>query len=264
MSNGKTRSTNQPYQIHAAGMTDIGCVRKRNEDAFLADMKNGLFVVSDGLGGHPGGDVASRLIVELFPQILERRLRSSVNSRGDCVVMRKILAESLSEMSQSICRSGRNSPANIGMGATAVVAWIIGQYAHIAHMGDSRAYILRGSRFRQLTRDHSLVSLLLQHGEITTSEAVSHPARGRLTRFVGMEAEVMPDTQSVKLHVGDRLLLCSDGLWGMFPIAKMKTILMQSKSPVGACRDLVEAGKVAGGSDNLTAIVIDVVKRMPS
>jgi len=246
-------------------MTDIGCVRKRNEDAFLADMKNGLFIVSDGLGGHPSGDVASRMIVDLLPQILARRLRlSSVTNRENCGLMRKMVAESLSEMSLSICRLGRNSPANIGMGATVVVAWIIGQYAHVAHMGDSRAYVLRGGRFRKLTRDHSLVSLLLQHGEITMSEGVNHPARGRLTRFVGMEAEVVPDTQSLKLQVGDRILLCTDGLWGVLPGARMKFILIQSKRPGGACRNLVEAGKMAGGSDNLTAIVIDAVEGMPS
>lgn len=245
--------------IRATGLTDAGCVRERNEDAFLADVESGIFIVADGLGGHARGDVASRMVVELLPQIIKRRI-SEMPTLGasDKSAIREMLAGSLSELSRSIHASGKDSVEFKHMGATAVVAWLTGHQAHIAHMGDSRAYLFRDGDLRQLTQDHSIVSLLMRHGEITPQEAEDHPAKGRLTRFVGMEAEVDPAVQTIEMQTGDRLLLCTDGLWSMLPEGRLAQILAERNDSETTCRDLVVAGKESGGSDNLTAVVVDL------
>ena len=247
--------------IRVAGLTDVGCVRERNEDAFLADAENGVFIVADGMGGRNGGEVAARRLVELLPEILRRRMRDEATAdRNDAQAMRTMLEAAVMEASGAIRAEGEAALENLGMGAAFVAALVVGSHAHIAHMGDSRAYLLRGGGLRQLTHDHSIVEALLRHGEISPQEAVDHPARGRLTRFAGMEPAIGPATQTVDLLAGDRLMLCTDGLWGMVGHRAMAGILSCPDGCEATCRALIAAGKAAGGEDNLTAVVTDVVE----
>jgi len=169
-----------------------------------------------------------------------------------------MLADALLELSRDIRAAGAKRLDCKDMGTTIVAVLLTGSQAHIAHMGDSRAYLLRNGTFSQLTEDHSIVGILLRHGEITAREAEHHPAKGCLSRFVGMEAEVPAATQSIEIQTGDRLLLCTDGLWGMLPDNQLQAILAEGLDPEVACRTLLEAGKQAGGEDNLTAVVMDV------
>jgi serine/threonine protein phosphatase PrpC len=249
----------KPFIIRAAGGTDTGCVRTRNEDAFLVDTEHGLFIVADGLGGHSAGDTAAKMAKELLPGIIRRRLAEAPapSSSGDRMIG-AILANAIEELSHLIREAGNRQVECRGMGTTVVVALFTVRHLHIAHMGDSRAYLLRGDRMRQITEDHSIVSLLVRHGEITPQEAENHPAKGRLSRFAGMDGDVPSATITIDLEAGDRFLLCTDGVWGALSDAMIREILMQDNTPVVTCGNLIEAGKQAGGQDNLTAVVVDV------
>ena len=212
-------------------------------------------MVADGVGGSAGGDVASAMVVQALPQIITKGLRSC--GRDDKSV-RKLLSDSVVELSRQMFALVRESVEYRSMGATALVALVRGRRVHLASMGDSRAYLVRAGQLQQLTHDHSLVGLLVEHGEITLQEAADHPARGKLTRFVGMEAEVDPDVQTLQIGPGDRLLLCTDGLWGMVAEPDLAHILEEKDTgPAILCSHLIEAGKLAGGQDNLTAVVME-------
>ena len=250
------KTTSAALGFRCAGVSDIGCVRSRNEDAFLADEERGLFMVADGVGGIAGGDVASAMVVQALSLIITKGLRSC--GRADKAI-RKLLSDSVLELSRQIFELGRDSAEYRNLGATALVALVRGRRVHLASMGDSRAYLVREGEMSQLTHDHSLVGLLLERGEISAQEAADHPARGKLTRFVGMEAEVDPDVQTLQIRPGDRLLLCTDGLWGMVPDAQLKAILTEGNNPDITCRSLLVAGKQAGGQDNLTVVVCDLL-----
>jgi protein phosphatase len=251
--------TLKPLVIRAAGGTDVGCVRERNEDAYLVGAENDIFIVADGVGGHGGGDKAAQMATTLLPDITRRRIAGSPepSSSGDPAIA-TMLADSLQELGHCIREAGASRLEYKDMGATVVVALLQAHHAHIAHMGDSRAYLLRDGDLRQLTEDHSIVELLVRNGEITPQEAVDHPTKGWLTRFVGMEADVPAATQTIELQPGDRLLLCTDGLWGMLSDDQLKVILAEGNDPEVTCRSLLTSAKQVGGQDNLTAVVIDV------
>lgn len=251
-------NTLKPFLIRAAGLTDVGCVRERNEDAFFVDVEKGLFMVADGVGGHGGGDKAAQMTTMLLPDIIRRRVAAwpTPQSSADPAIA-AMLRDSLQELGHCIRTAGASQLEYKDMGATVVVALLTARHAHIAHMGDSRAYLLRGDRLQQLTEDHSIVALLVRNGEITPQEAENHPAKGRLSRFVGMEADVPAATHTIELQPGDRLLLCTDGLWGMLPDERLKVHLAEGYDPEVTCHNLVADGKQAGGEDNLTAIVVD-------
>lgn len=248
-----------PFTLQAAGLTDVGCVRERNEDAFLADAERGLFIVADGMGGRRGGDVAARLTVESIQNFIRDRFAAgSIPPLEDISGVSGMLEDAVMAASRAIRDEGGKDMEHFGMGAAVVAALVVGSHVHIAHMGDSRAYLLRWGGFEQLTQDHSIVGALLRHGEISTEEADNHPARGRLSRFAGMESFMEPAMRSVELAACDRLLLCTDGLWGMCGDVEMAGILSRSNGCEVTCRALIEAGRAAGGEDNLTAVVADM------
>lgn len=253
--------TLKPLVFRAAGGTDVGCVRERNEDAYLVDAENGLFIVADGVGGHGGGDKAAQMATALLPDIIRRRIAESPEPRSsDDPAIAAMLADSLHEFGHRIREAGASRLDYKDMGATVVLALLTEQHAHIAHIGDSRAYLLRDGGLRQLTEDHSIVGLLVRNGEITPREAENHPAKGRLSRFAGMEADVPAATQTIDLQPGNRMLLCTDGLWGMLPDNELEAILAGGNDPDATCCSLLAAGKQAGGQDNLTAVVVDAGK----
>ena len=145
-----------------------------------------------------------------------------------------------------------------GMGSTVVLALVRDSRAIIAHLGDSRAYLLHAGRLRQLTRDHTLAESLVAAGAVSADEAAGHPARSRLTRYVGMPGDPSPETQIIELATADRLLLCCDGLYNMVPLADLERILSGTRDVADVCRELIAAANEAGGEDNVTAVVIEV------
>jgi PPM family protein phosphatase len=222
--------------------TDIGRVRERNEDSYLVEPP--LYAVADGMGGARGGAVASSLALDK----LEELFRGGMGPLGELIrsANRAVFERSISDRKVS------------GMGTTLTAATVDDLGAHLGHVGDSRAYLLRAGSLRQLTDDHTLVNRMVKAGEITAQEAGTHPHRNVLTRSVGTEPEVEVDEEDVPLIDGDRLLLCSDGLTGMVTEPQIQAILEAAPDPQDAADRLVKAANRAGGIDNITVVILDI------
>jgi PPM family protein phosphatase len=237
-----------------AGLSDRGRVRARNEDRWSVDVGLGLFIVSDGMGGRPAGEVASEVVVATLPTLVATHFGSAPDLAAWDATQR--LGMALTELSADLREGSQDTPRLAGMGATAVVALVSHATALIAHVGDSRAYLWRERSLHRLTRDHSLAQELSDAGAITDQQAAEHPARGQLTRYIGMVGEVLPDARRITLRPADRLLLCSDGLTAMLDDARIQVILNDCPDPHHACRALVGAANDAGGTDNITVLVV--------
>ncbi len=222
--------------------TDIGRVREGNEDSYLSDEP--LFAVADGMGGHKGGEVASQLAVE----ILEHESREGTVALG----------QQLRDANAAVFDRSQSDTSVQGMGTTLTAVVIRDMVASFAHVGDSRAYLLRVGDLRRLTDDHTLVNRMVKSGEISEEEAEVHPHRSVLTRALGTEPDVTVDEFTVTLMDGDRLLLCSDGLTGMATEEQITAILAAAPDPQDAADRLVRAANRAGGVDNITVVVLDV------
>jgi serine/threonine protein phosphatase PrpC len=229
-------------RVRVGAASDIGRVRERNDDSYLVEAP--LFAVADGMGGHKGGDVASQLALET----LEAEFREG---RGD-------LAQQIRDANAAVFERSRSDSAVRGMGTTLTAVVVAGTSALFAHVGDSRAYLLRAGDLRQLTDDHTLVARMVKSGEISEAEAGVHPHRSVLTRALGTEPESDVDEFDVALTDGDRLLLCSDGLTGMVTEEQIVAILSAAPDPQDAADRLVRAANRAGGVDNITVVVLDV------
>jgi PPM family protein phosphatase len=234
------------------GATHAGKVRKNNEDSLLVGegRDRSLFAVADGIGGFEAGEVASSIAVDVLKDL----------APSDS------LDEAIREANRRILESARSDEKLSGMGTTVVAVRFRGAggssadepIAEVSHVGDSRAYLLRGGEMKPVTEDHSLVAELVRSGDLTRAEASEHPQRNLITRALGAEEEVAVDTAVLPVEVGDRLLLCSDGLSDMVPEAKISEILSSANDPEGGARALVSAALDGGGADNITVVVIDV------
>ena len=222
---------------HAA-LSDIGLQRSSNEDSFIDQPP--LFAVADGMGGAQAGEVASRLAVETL------RERAAA---GDS------LSEAAAEANRRIFKLAVENPDHAGMGTTLTALRLAGERAELAHVGDSRAYLLRDQAMTQLTDDHSLVGEWMREGTMTPEEAMASRYRSVLSRALGTEDEVEVDHEEVDLRAGDVLLLCSDGLSGTVPDDKIKAALL-GRAPEEAARRLVREAKSRGGHDNITVVVV--------
>jgi protein phosphatase len=225
--------------VRAGVATDIGRIREKNEDSYLSDEP--LFAVADGMGGHKGGEVASQLALET----LEAERTADLGQR-------------VRDANAAVFERSQTDSSVQGMGTTVTAVVVEGTSALFAHVGDSRAYLLRGGDLRQLTEDHTLVARMVRSGEITAAEADVHPHRSVLTRALGTEPDVVVDEFDVALTDGDRLLLCSDGLTGMVTEEQIVAILSAAPDPQDAADRLVRAANRAGGVDNITVVVIDI------
>jgi len=242
-------------RIIAGSASDKGRVRDHNEDAYLVDSNRSLFIVSDGMGGAQAGALASKIVIEFLPRIIDDHLARL--EKVSTQTVRKVLHMTILELSQRMYKESSELLHLRGTGATLVLLLIRGRWAHIAHVGDSRAYFLRRGILVQLTEDHSIVGILMRHGDITPEQAKTHPARGRLSQCIGMEGEVCPDVRTVALRHFDRILLCTDGLTGAISQEEIKALLRDNANPMEACRAMVEAANRASGGDNITAVVVD-------
>jgi PPM family protein phosphatase len=228
-------------KVSIGAATDIGQVREGNEDSFLVVAP--LYAVADGMGGHRGGEVASSLALETVQGMFERREGS--------------LADQVVEANRAVFDRSQNDRSVSGMGTTLTAALVDGGRVHLAHVGDSRAYLLRGGELAQLTEDHTLVHRMVMEGEISQEEAETHPQRSILTRALGVDQSVQVDEGDVEVSDGDRLLLCTDGLTGMVPEGQIREILLESADPQEAVEKLVKVANRAGGIDNITAVILD-------
>jgi len=229
--------------------TDVGRVREGNEDAYLVDDAMGLVAVADGMGGHRAGEVASATALEALRSAIThgRPLRESMEDANEAVFTKSLTDEELR-----------------GMGTTLTAATLVtGGTVLVGHVGDSRAYLLHDGELRQVTVDHSLVEELVREGRLTADEAAVHPQRSIITRALGVDASVEVDVYPVELAPGDRLLLCSDGLTGLVQAETIAATLRREEDPARAAAALIDAANVAGGEDNITAVVVAVTDDPP-
>jgi serine/threonine protein phosphatase PrpC len=253
-------------KIAVGALTDRGRVRDHNEDALLTltavvSQEEDLvpmcfYVVADGMGGHEGGDEASALAVRIVANwMLDKTYRSLLLSPGQ-PTNRQPINDVLTEA--IVVANGKVHERCPNGGTTLTCALILGTNAFLAHVGDSRAYLISRSTIRQITTDHSLVNRLIELGQITPQEAMTHPQRNVLYRALGRAGNLEVDTYLQSLPADSFLLLCSDGLWGMVPDAEMLSIIEGAPSPQVACNRLIARANENGGEDNITAVLIEV------
>lgn len=241
---------NARARLPYAGLSDVGRVRSHNEDALVTDPP--LFAVADGLGGHQAGEVASSLAVETLVHASPRRPDA------------KALGRAVRTANRAVIEAAESGRGRTGMGTTMTAAMVEGLRIAIAHVGDSRAYLLHRGGLRQLTEDHSMVADMVRAGQLTEEESRVHPNRSVITRALGSDPNLVVDTFEVDAEEGDRLLLCTDGLTGMLVDAEIARILAETPNPDTAVQALVSAANAAGGHDNITAVLVDLSSDAPT
>jgi PPM family protein phosphatase len=244
---------NERVGLRVGAATDVGLVREVNEDSYLVDPP--VFVVADGMGGHDGGDIASRIVVEEFGRLTH----ADYDQRSGA----EAVAETLRRCQRRLDEYGDTHRGSDGGrwrgGTTVVVALVADDQWLLANLGDSRIYAVGGGELVRVSVDHSLVQELVDAGEITEAEAAVHPERHIVTRALGGPDDVEPDYFVLPLVDFERVLLCSDGVTGMIGDAEIAGILAESADPTDAADRIVAAALAAGGIDNATAVVVDVV-----
>jgi PPM family protein phosphatase len=234
-----------------AAATDVGRMRKNNEDSYLSSQP--VAAVADGMGGHSAGEVASAIAIEELAALGSRGPWENETAATD-------------DLKQAILRANRRIREMAagdrklnGMGTTLVALLEDGDMVHVANVGDSRGYLLRQGELSQVTVDHSLVQELVDDGRLSPEDAERHPQRSVITRALGIDPEVEFDLFTYKLQVGDRLLLCSDGLSDVVEPAQIRNVLLRVRNSQQAARKLVTVANEQGGPDNITVIVVDAV-----
>jgi PPM family protein phosphatase len=245
--------------VEVASLTDVGCQRENNEDSYLYwepasdeefQRKGRLAVIADGMGGHEGGQEASRLAVETVREVYDRAFHDDPQAA---------LVESFTAAHARIQDFAERHPAFHGMGTTCTALVLRGRQLYFAHVGDSRLYLVRAARILRLTRDHSYVSRLVESGIVRAEDAEKHPQRHILTAALGAGREVAVDAaeQGLTLQDGDDLLLCTDGLWSVVTEEELETAV-SANAPAECCSRLVTLARQRGGPDNITLQVLRV------
>jgi len=255
-----------PWHVTHGAASDIGLIRHHNEDRFHADPATGLFLVCDGMGGHRAGEVASSRTVTLIPQHLAAATADPTLplvgiARPDCSAATNRLASAVRLANHRVHQEAMHHPAYAGMGTTVVAAWIAGSMVSIAHVGDSRLYLIRDQAMQLLTRDHSLVQEQVRAGLLTDAEAARAAHKHVLTRAVGIHPLVDVELGEVPLLTGDLLLLCSDGLTAGVSADAILRVILDTSDLHAASNRLIALSNDAGGSDNTTVVLVKVTHR---
>jgi PPM family protein phosphatase len=259
------RKKYSPMQLISGTAQSVGVVRDHNEDTLFAmtsvlseenfQMPYGLFIIADGMGGHQNGEVASRMAVRTVVKLFSERLFSKIfginEDRNFVEDIKEILEQCVIEAQKNVVLFAP------GGGTTLTIAFVIGDQAYVAHVGDSRIYLTTEKTAGVvITTDHSLVKRLVDVGEITEEEAAIHPKRNVLYRAVGQAEPYRPDIQQLEFPNPGSMLLCSDGLWGVVPKEEILKIVEHSENPSEACSNLIRAANDNGGPDNISAIIV--------
>jgi protein phosphatase len=251
-------------EIKAYGLTHVGRQRQHNEDSYLVADEAKLFLVADGMGGHAAGEIASRIAVDsisefilhtkeddgTWPHAYDEHFKRSTNR----------LMAAVRLANTRVLEAMRKDARLRGMGTTVVACLADGETMSVAHVGDSRAYMIRNNQLQRITNDHSWVFEQVQAGMLTEAEAEKHPLRNVITRALGGALQVTPDASEIEVKEGDMFLLCSDGLTGMVPEEEILKLVTQSNGDLEkACQKLIEEANERGGLDNVTAILVKAV-----
>ncbi len=230
--------------VEHAAFTDTGRQRRANEDALLS--RSPLFAVADGMGGAKAGEIASRTAIDVIALGVEDG------------VVRSRLVELVRRANRAVHDAQLSDVDLSGMGTTVTAAYVGEDALTVAHVGDSRAYLVRGGSLRRLTEDHSLVEEMRRSGKLTAEEAANHPQRSIITRALGPDSNVEVDVREFKLERGDIVLLCSDGLTSMIPETRIGELIVKNTKLDTAGRSLIAAANAAGGRDNITVVLLRV------
>ena len=234
--------------LRAEGLSDIGRCRTSNEDSFSLDDRLSFYLVADGVGGQPAGEVASRLVAEKLPEILAR------GATGSEVDARDLLDQAVREVNRTLNEAASGNPAWRGMSTTVVAAWCQPDSVLIANVGDSRAYLVRDQQIELLSEDHTVLAEQLREG-LDVDESANRMAHV-LTRCLGLEDDIEVTVGALPVVPGDRILLCSDGLTDSLSDEVIRSVVLSTTGPGEACRMLVELANRNGGRDNITVVLI--------
>jgi PPM family protein phosphatase len=235
------------------GATHKGRVRQDNEDCFHTG--DNLFIVADGMGGHKAGEVASRLSVEYFLKYFEEKTGGKKHISTKSV--RRLLTDSVGYANSIVFKESVSNLDYSGMGTTLTACYAEPVTAHIIHVGDSRAYLIRDNAISLITSDHTFAGELYRRGEITYEDSFDHPRRNYLTNVLGMADRIIPEYHQLKVRESDRLILCSDGLNAMLRDELILKISDRSNGPEKSAKGLIRQANKLGGKDNISVIVID-------
>ena len=239
------------------GLTDPGCVRTQNQDAYQIerlDRSTLLCVVCDGMGGAKSGNIASTLALDVFVQEVKRNYHSAM----DLETVDQVLHRAIKLCNFTVYDQAQQFPEFNGMGTTLVAALVRGRQTTVANVGDSRAYRISAEGIRQVTTDHSLVQLMLQRGELTPEQARNFPGKNYITRAIGTEATVQCDLYHLDLQRGDSLLLCSDGLTNTMDDQEILFEIVHGVSKKHCCKRLLDIAKNRGAPDTVTSVLVQV------
>jgi protein phosphatase len=252
-------------KIEGFGLTDLGKKRKLNEDSLGLFPENGLYVVADGMGGHAGGEIASRLAVDSVEEFIK------LSANRDDITWPFEIDESKSKDENRLNVAIRLANSRIfqealinkklnGMGTTIVTALFAESHLYIGHVGDSRAYLIKNDEIKQLTDDHSVVYEQMRLGVLSKEDAKTHSLRNVLTKALGTEPDIRVDMRAEKAEAGNIYLFCTDGLTNMLTDEEMHNIVKNEGNNIeNACRELIAAANRNGGIDNITVIILKIV-----
>lgn len=245
-------------KILTAGKTDKGKTRKNNEDAFLVENGLGLFAVADGIGGHQGGEVASRMAVETLRETVSNASALKKGGNPDLAADMTVTAlkKGFELGNARILDAASRDPKLNGMGTTMTALFLAERFAHLTHIGDSRAYLLRQGTLDQMSEDHTVVDEQIRAGLITRTQAKRSSYRHVITRALGIDPEIRVDQRTIEVLEDDIFLLCSDGLTEMVEDHEIARILRDS--PFAAAENLIAAANNGGGVDNITVVVLKI------
>ncbi|MBA2543527.1 MAG: Stp1/IreP family PP2C-type Ser/Thr phosphatase [Deltaproteobacteria bacterium] len=243
--------------MRVAGDTNVGKIRTTNEDSMIVEPAKGLYAVLDGMGGANAGDIAS--------QMARDALHEYVTQRRGSLAPRQLLEAAIQAGSAAVYKASQANRERHGMGTTVVACLIVDpNHVVVGHVGDSRCYLLRQGRLQALTRDHTIVEELVDRGLLTPDEAERHPYKNVLSRNLGARPETRVDLVELELKPGDRLLLCSDGLYGYSSVEAIQYVLGSGDAPDHVARDLIDLALRGGGGDNVSTIVIEAPQAAPT
>ena len=252
-------------KLAVSGKTDIGTVRQNNEDNLYISENDGLLLVADGMGGHASGEVASKITVDImreyFNGVKEGQQLQIGPYQDDFSQATNRLGSAIRLANQAIYEAAKGNPLWHGMGTTIAATLITGNRLSIAHVGDSRVYLIRAGSMEQLTDDHSFVSEQVKRDIISKEQAKASDMKNVLTRALGVNPDVEVDLDELSLLDGDILVLCTDGLTGMVDDDEIFAIVNTLHDPPAACEDLITRANQNGGKDNITVIIAEVEKK---
>lgn len=249
-------ATQKPFKVLATGLTDIGLVRQNNEDVWSSEPQVGLYVIADGMGGHQAGEIAARETVKALCKAVKLKIPTlEANTISD---VSSFLKRAVIHVNGVVYKLGRTKPELRGMGTTLCCLLFHSKGLAFAHVGDSRIYRLRGNKFEQLTKDHSLFRELVDKGQLNEEQITDFLYKNIITKAMGTEPKIEPTVATKRVNDGDIYLMCTDGLSDLLASEEMSKIITSALTIEEAAQNLIAAANDKGGRDNVTVVIAKV------